>query len=246
MRVEGGMALRHRSEDRRISRPDRQNDGRRASRRIRQRRRCSAVRRRHPARDVVAQYSRVHRRRRIIFRVGVNVGDIIIDDYDIFGDGVNVAARLEGLAEPGGICVSQIVRDQVHGKLDVTFVDKGTSGQKYRAPGSRLPRLAVRKRAEKTAGHTHAHRGFGPDQQPIGVCKVSLSIASPRNIGLSSFIHGGSCSRPCERAFLVHWREVQIWGTGFEPNLAGERWSRQTQSGALRNRSVLASTHDDR
>jgi class 3 adenylate cyclase len=54
---------------------------------------------------------------RIVFRVGVNLGDIIIDGDDIHGDGVNVAARLEGIAEPGGICVSGIVHDQVRDKL---------------------------------------------------------------------------------------------------------------------------------
>lgn len=63
--------------------------------------------------------------RRMVFRIGINLGDIIIDQDDIFGDGVNVAARLETLAEPGGICISQVVRDQVHGKLDVAFVDQG-------------------------------------------------------------------------------------------------------------------------
>jgi adenylate cyclase len=62
---------------------------------------------------------------RIEFRIGINVGDIIIDDDDIFGDGVNVAARLEALAEPGGICVSRVVRDQVCDKLDVAFEDRG-------------------------------------------------------------------------------------------------------------------------
>ena len=51
--------------------------------------------------------------RRIRFRIGVNLGDVIVEDDDIFGDGVNVAARLEALAEPGGICVSRVVRDQV-------------------------------------------------------------------------------------------------------------------------------------
>src|SRR5438034_3080614 len=51
--------------------------------------------------------------RRIEFRIGINLGDIIIDEHDIYGDGVNVAARLEALAEPGGICVSRVVRDQV-------------------------------------------------------------------------------------------------------------------------------------
>ncbi len=63
--------------------------------------------------------------RRIEFRVGINVGDIIIDESDIFGDGVNVAARLEALAEPGGTCVSRMVRDQVRDKLDLAFEDMG-------------------------------------------------------------------------------------------------------------------------
>jgi class 3 adenylate cyclase/tetratricopeptide (TPR) repeat protein len=62
---------------------------------------------------------------RIEFRVGINVGDIIIDDDDIFGDGVNVAARLQTLAEPGGICVSRAVRDQVLDKLSFAFDDLG-------------------------------------------------------------------------------------------------------------------------
>jgi adenylate cyclase len=63
--------------------------------------------------------------RRIEFRMGINVGDIIIDEGDIYGDGVNVAARLEALAEPGGICVSRMVRDQVRDKLDFAFEDQG-------------------------------------------------------------------------------------------------------------------------
>jgi class 3 adenylate cyclase len=57
----------------------------------------------------------------IKFRIGVNVGDVIIDGDDIFGDGVNVAARLEGIAEPGGVCVSRQVFDQVEGKLELGF-----------------------------------------------------------------------------------------------------------------------------
>lgn len=62
---------------------------------------------------------------RIQFRMGINIGDIIVEGDDIAGDGVNVAGRLEGLAEPGGICVSAAVREQVHGALDVSFDDIG-------------------------------------------------------------------------------------------------------------------------
>src|SRR5437879_6449042 len=67
---------------------------------------------------------------RIDFRIGINVGDIIIDGDDIFGDGVNVAARLQTLAEPGGICVSRVVRDQVLDKLSFGFDDLGPQAVK--------------------------------------------------------------------------------------------------------------------
>jgi adenylate cyclase len=55
--------------------------------------------------------------KRITFRIGINLGDIIVDADDIYGDGVNIAARLEALAEPGGICISRVVRDQIRDKL---------------------------------------------------------------------------------------------------------------------------------
>jgi TolB-like protein len=63
--------------------------------------------------------------KRIELRVGVHVGDIIIDSDDIFGDGVNIAARLEGIADPGGVCFSRAAYEQVKGKLDVSFEDGG-------------------------------------------------------------------------------------------------------------------------
>ncbi len=68
--------------------------------------------------------------RRIRFRIGVNLGDIIAEGGDIFGDGVNVAARLEALAEPGGICVSGTVRDQICDKLPYLFEDSGEQSVK--------------------------------------------------------------------------------------------------------------------
>src|SRR6201993_2308682 len=76
-------------------------------------------------REMIARNAAAPAERRIEFRMGINVGDIIIEDGDIFGDGVNVAARLEGLAEPGGICVSSRVQEDAAGRLDVVFEDLG-------------------------------------------------------------------------------------------------------------------------
>src|SRR5438874_7596728 len=67
---------------------------------------------------------------RIEFRIGIHQGDVVVDDDDIFGDGVNVAARLEGLAEPGGICVSARVQEDAAGRLDLTFDDMGDQNLK--------------------------------------------------------------------------------------------------------------------
>jgi class 3 adenylate cyclase len=61
----------------------------------------------------------------ISFRVGINLGDVIADDHDIYGNGVNIAARLETLAEPGGVCISRTVRDQIRDKLPYPFEDRG-------------------------------------------------------------------------------------------------------------------------
>jgi adenylate cyclase len=81
---------------------------------------------------------------RIVFRVGINLGDIIItEDNDIHGDGVNVAARSEGVAEPGGICISGIVHDQVRDKLDLAFEDLGEQALKNIARPLRVYRVRV-------------------------------------------------------------------------------------------------------
>jgi len=79
---------------------------------------------------------------RIDYRIGVNLGDIMVESNDIAGDGVNVASRLEALADPGGICVSAGVREQVHGQLDVEFVDGGEQRVKNIARPIRVFRVA--------------------------------------------------------------------------------------------------------
>jgi class 3 adenylate cyclase len=81
--------------------------------------------------------------RRIRFRIGINLGDVIADDDDIFGDGVNVAARLEGLAEPGGVCVSGVVHDQIRDKLPYRFADRGEQSVKNIARPVRVYALSL-------------------------------------------------------------------------------------------------------
>jgi adenylate cyclase len=81
-------------------------------------------------RGMVDRNSEIAEDKRITFRVGVNLGDVIADGDDIFGDGVNVAARLEGLAEPGGICISRTVRDHIGDRLPFAFEDIGQQSVK--------------------------------------------------------------------------------------------------------------------
>ena len=72
------------------------------------------------------------------FRVGINVGDVIADSADMWGIAVNIAMRLAALAKPGGICVSGRVREELGGKLDVGFADKGACKLKHRSAGAGL------------------------------------------------------------------------------------------------------------
>src|SRR5260370_22636045 len=100
-------------------------------------------------REMAARNAGVQAERRIDFRIGINLSDIIIDQDDIFGDGVNIAARLEALAEPGGICVSRVVRDQVRDKLAISFEDMGDQQVKNIARPVRAYSIVL---AEKAGG----------------------------------------------------------------------------------------------
>src|SRR5215510_1213630 len=97
---------------------------------------------------------------RIEFRIGINLGDVIVEGEDIFGDGVNIAARLEALAEPGRICVSRVVRDQVRDKLDFGFEDLGEQQLKNIA----RPMRAYALRPEPVA---HVRASSAPPATPI-------------------------------------------------------------------------------
>jgi len=94
-------------------------------------------------REMALRNAAIPEERRIEFRMGINLGDIIRDGRDIYGDGVNVAARLEALAEPGGICVSRVVRDQVRDKLAFTFEDMGEQQVKNIARPIRVHRVLL-------------------------------------------------------------------------------------------------------
>ena len=79
--------------------------------------------------------------KRIVYRIGVNLGDVLIEGDDILGDGVNIAARLEGLCEPGGVLISGTAYDHVRGRIDAEFVDLGEQdSQEHRAAGAGLCR----------------------------------------------------------------------------------------------------------
>jgi adenylate cyclase len=112
---------------------------------------------------------------RIAFRVGVNLGDVIVEEHDIFGDGVNVAARLQGLAEPGGICISRVVRDQVRDKLDCTFEDLGEQRVKNIIRPVRVYRIISSARP-------------GPSRLPLGaLSKLSLALPDKPSIAVLPF-----------------------------------------------------------
>lgn len=113
----------------------------------------------------------VHEGRRIQYRVGINLGDIVIDGEDILGDGVNIAARLEGLAEPGGICVSDLVQQSVAGKLNVAFEDLGERSVKNISTPVRCFAARFNSSTEKASDLQ-----FVPAQQEIRFCKASDGV----------------------------------------------------------------------
>jgi adenylate cyclase len=94
-------------------------------------------------RSVAEQNTDVPQDKRIEFRIGIHVGDIIIADDDIFGDGVNIAVRLEGIAEPGGICISDDAHRQVRGKVESTLEDMGSQSLKNIAEPMRAWRVRI-------------------------------------------------------------------------------------------------------
>jgi adenylate cyclase len=125
-------------------------------------------------RSMIERNAEVPPESRIQFRIGINVGDIISDDNDIFGDGVNVAARLEALADPGGIMVSRVVHDQLRDKLAFDFEDMGEQMVKNiaRPVGVHRVQLAefVRPTAAKSATADARPGSVGSDRPRLPCC----------------------------------------------------------------------------
>ena len=116
----------------------------------------------------------------IQFRIGINLGDVIVEEHDIFGDGVNVAARLEALAEPGGICVSRVVRDQVRDRLDYAFEDLGEQSVENIARSVRVYAL----RPEGTAGvRTPSVSSTVSGSPPVAAPRLSIVVLPFTNLG---------------------------------------------------------------
>jgi adenylate cyclase len=120
----------------------------------------------HIQRAMADKNTGVSTEKQIEFRIGINLGDIIIEGRDIYGDGVNVAARLEGLAEPGGICISGTVFEHVKGKLDLSFEDLGQQQVKNIAEPVRVYRARIEPdtgtKAETSASDTKPQLSVQP------------------------------------------------------------------------------------
>jgi adenylate cyclase len=117
--------------------------------------------------------------KRIEFRIGINLGDVIVEEHDIFGDGVNVAARLEALAEPGGICVSRMVRDNVRDKVVCAFEDLGERQAKNIARPVRV--YALRHEAVGASAASTAPLA-GPVSQFAGAPRLSIVVLPFANL----------------------------------------------------------------
>ena len=130
-------------------------------------------------REMADREPAVPEERRIEFRIGINLGDVIVEEHDIFGDGVNVAARLEALAEPGGICVSRVVRDQVRDKVDLAFEDLGEQQVKNIARPVRVYALRAETVRDPPASSAPAAR---PVAQPAVAARLSIVVLPFANL----------------------------------------------------------------
>jgi adenylate cyclase len=159
-------------------------------------------------REMARQNAGVSPQLMINFRIGIHVGDIIIDDNDMFGDGVNIAARLEGIAEPGGVCISDDAHRQIRGKIDIAFDDIGEQTLKNIAEPMRawLIRLAgeaapaIRSASPRTQPQALAL----PDKPSIAVLPFdNMSAEAGQDYLADGIVEAITAALSCIRSFFV-------------------------------------------
>jgi adenylate cyclase len=144
---------------------------------------------------------------RIEFRIGIHVGDIIIDDDDIFGDGVNIAARLEGIAEPGGVCISDDAYRQIRGKIDISFENIGKQTLKNIAEPMEAWQIRLVGEAAAAAGPVASSKTQDltlPDKPSIVVLPFDNMSAEPGQDYLADgIVEAITAALSCIRSFFV-------------------------------------------
>ncbi len=138
-------------------------------------------------RGMVDRNAEVPEDKRITFRIGVNLGDVIIDGDDIYGDGVNIAARLETLAEPGGICVARTVRNQIRDKLPYAFEDMGEQSVKNIARPVRADAISAAAVASTPLVALPAQSGPVPRRLLLRPTVVATSAAVAIGLGIAAW-----------------------------------------------------------
>jgi len=154
--------------------------------------------------------------RRIEFRIGINLGDIILDEGDLYGDGVNIAARLEALAEPGEICVSRVVRDQVQDRLDVAFDDRGEQRVKNIARPVHVYRIPIAGQAQPSAPRMERTVSKGALWGTFAPAPADMFVGRQRELGVL-------CGA-FEQACAGHGRIVMLAG---EPGIGKTRTAQE-------------------
>ena len=166
--------------------------------------------------------------RRIEFRIGINLGDVILDDGDIYGDGVNLAARLEALAEPGDICVSRVVREQVGDKLDLAFEDGGEQQVKNIARPVHVFRIPI-------AGHTVAPADLGRAPQ-AEIRRLAAAALAPTETFIGRRRELEVLRDAFDEACAGHGRIVMLAG---EPGIGKTRTAQELAVHAAEGQAVV-------
>jgi adenylate cyclase len=174
-------------------------------------------------RSVSEQNADVPQDKRIELRIGIHVGDIIIADDDIFGDGVNIAARLEGIAEPGGICISDDAHRQIRGKVDIAFDDIGERALKNIAEPMRAWHIRLAGEAapaiRSSSSVIHVQDLALPDKPSIVVLPFdNMSAEAGQDYLADGIVEAITAALSCIRSFFVIARSSAFTYKGHATN----------------------------